>query len=200
MRSVSLFTPRFLDHKTPLTGTTTECSTNFAGVLDQPTLALSLQDCINTCQQYKYSRQLPCYAVLFNNSAAAMTLPPQNNCFLYANVTSVTHGVSQFDSARIVSNSSGYSNVNDYCSTPRSAASSTPAAPLGGQSPSIPSAGPASSNAANVPATSTAAGGSTGPTGTAGPGLCPASNFTVVQDGKYQYEVISKAGTGRSQC
>src|SRR5271155_3297322 len=174
--------------KTPLTSLATECSTSFAGVLDQPTLALSLQDCINLCQQYKYSRQLPCYAVSFNNSAAAyQSLPPQNNCYLYANVTSVTHGVSQFDSARIVSNSSGYAIVDDYCSTSGAAASSASVAPVFGQSLSIPTGGPTTSNVANVPATTST---TTGTAPTAGPSLCPGSNMTVVQDGNYQYEVI----------
>jgi hypothetical protein len=168
----------------------TECSTNFVGVLDQPTLALSLQDCINLCQQYKYSRQLPCYAVSFNNSVAAyQSLPPQNNCNLYANVTSVTHGVSQFDSARIVSNSSGYAIVNDYCSTSGAAASGSRVAPLIGQSSSIPTGGPTTSNVVIVPATTST---TTGPASTAGPSLCPGSNMTVVQDGNYKYEVIPR--------
>jgi len=176
--------------KTPLTSLATECSTSFAGVLDQPTLALSLQDCINLCQQYKYSRQLPCYAVSFNNSAAAyQSLPPQNNCNLYASVTSVTHGVSQFDSARIVSNSSDYAIVDDYCSTSGVAASSAPVSPVFGQSSSIPAGGPTTSNVVNVPATTSA---TIGTAPTAGPSLCPGSNMTVVQDGNYKYEVILK--------
>lgn len=152
-------------------------------------VALSLQDCINTCQQYKYQRQLPCYAVSFNNSAAALTLPPQNNCNLYNSVTSVTHDVSQFDSARIVSNSSGYTNVNDYCSTDAAVASSTAVVPIGGQSYSVPGVGPVSTDARNVAGTTVAATGGAAQTNTAGTGLCPGSNMTVVQDGNYRYEV-----------
>ena len=156
-------------------------------------VALSLQDCINVCQQYIYQRQLPCYAVSFNNSAAALTLPPQNNCKLYNSVTSVTHGVSQFDSARIVSNSSGYTKVNDYCSIGGTGASTTAVAPTSVQSSSVAGVAPVSTNAGTVPGT-TAAGTVGGTqTGVAGAGLCPGSNMTVVQDGNYRYEVSLEA-------
>lgn len=156
-------------------------------------VALSLQDCINTCQQYKYQGQLPCYAVSFNNSAAALALPPQNNCNLYNSVTSVTHDISQFDSARIVSNSSGYANVNDYCSLGGTTTSSTAVALPGGQSSSVPGVVPVSPNAPNVPGTTVTGMGFTTQTSTAGAGLCPGSNMTVVQDGNYNYEVSPEA-------
>jgi hypothetical protein len=112
----------------------------------------------------------------------------------------VTHGVSEFDSARIVSNSSGYTSVNDYCSAGSTAVSSTAIGPIGGQSSSVPGVGPASSNSGNVPTTMTTTTGSIGSTGTAVALLCPGSNMTVVQDGNYQYEVGPKATMDMSQC
>ena len=98
-----------------------ECGTVFnyyTGNLLQPMYEFSLQDCINSCQQYQYQATRPCVAVSFNNTSPIALPLPQNNCFLYGQVTAVIHGDTRIDSARIVGSSGNYTyaGVTDYCS------------------------------------------------------------------------------------